>query len=260
MAEERLTFTDGEAYERVIGRWSRIVAQSFLEWLAKPPGLRWLDVGCGSGAFAEEVLTDSHPSAVFGVDPSEEQLRFARSRSKLRGANYQVGVAERLPFDDASFDAAVMALVIILVPNQAQGVAEMCRVVRPGGCVAAYIWDIAGGGVPTEPTLAAMRSLGISYPDLGNPSCDYLHELWQQAGLTEIETRVIRVPITFAGVNEYWAANSVPGGPMHKQIAKLSPSEQDQLRARIGELIPRDSKGNIAYFAQANAVKGRVAG
>lgn len=68
MAEDRFTFTDGEAYEQVIGRWSRLVAQSFLKWLGEPHGLRWLDVGCGSGAFAEQVLTDCNPSAVFGVD------------------------------------------------------------------------------------------------------------------------------------------------------------------------------------------------
>ena len=150
------------------------MAQSFLAWLGEPHGLRWLDVGCGSGAFAEQVLMDGNPSAVFGVDPSEEQLRVARKRLEMSGANFQVAGAEALPFADAFFDAAGMALVIVFVPNQAKGVAEMRRVVRPGGRVAAYMWDIAGGGVPTEPTLAAMRSLGISYPDLGNPSCDYL--------------------------------------------------------------------------------------
>ena len=258
MAEERFTFTDGEAYERVIGRWSRLVAENFLTWLGEPLGLRWLDVGCGSGAFAERVLEDCSPSAVYGVDPSEEQLHFARNRLEMKSANFQLGGAESLPFDDASFDAAAMALVIAFVPDQAKGVAEMRRVVRPGGCVAAYMWDIAGGGVPTEPTLAAMRSLGISYPDLGDPSCDNLKGLWQGAGLREVETRVIPVPVAFDSVNEYWSVNSAPGGPMHTQIAKLSPSEQKQLRARVAELIPRDSKGDFSYFAPANAVKGRV--
>src|SRR4051812_36576821 len=150
MATNEIRFDDGAAYERYMGKWSRLVGESFLDWLAPKPGLRWLDVGCGNGAFTELIVERCAPAAVQGIDLSEGQLAYARTRSASRVAEFRQGDAMAQPFGDDTFDAAVMALVIFFVADPATGVAEMARVVRPGGIVAAYAWDMIGGGFPSE--------------------------------------------------------------------------------------------------------------
>src|SRR3712207_3794143 len=128
-----------------MGEWSRLAGETFLEWLTPESGLRWLDVGCGNGAFTEMLAGRCAPASVHGVDPSEAQLAFARARPAARLAEFRRGDAMALPFTDDTFDAAVMPLVIFFVPEPARGVAEMARVVRPGGTVSAYAWDMEGG-------------------------------------------------------------------------------------------------------------------
>ncbi len=160
MTPPPIRFNDGAAYERGMGIWSRLAGDIFLDWLAPAPDLRWLDVGCGSGAFTEAVIQRFAPAEVQGVDPSEQQLAFARTRSQ--GATFRQGDAMALPFPPDRFDAAVMALVIFFVPDPANGVAEMARVVRPGGLVATYSWDFAGGGFPFQPVHEALGTIGVT--------------------------------------------------------------------------------------------------
>src|SRR5258708_30081199 len=157
-----LHFDDGAAYERMMGVWSQLVGEASLDWLKPAQGLRWIDVGCGNGAFTELIVSRCAPSGVEGIDPSEGQLAFARTRPGARGAAFQQGDAMALPFASGSFDAAVMALVLVFVPDPAQGVAELVRVVRPGGTVATYMWDMLGGGFPLDPIIAEMRAMGLS--------------------------------------------------------------------------------------------------
>jgi len=161
VAAQEIRFNDGAAYEQMMGVWSRLAGDVFLDWLAPAPGLRWIDVGCGNGAFTELLVERCAPIEVQGIDPSEAQLAFARSRPAARVAEFRNGSAMELPFADGSFDAAVMALVIFFVPDPSRGVAEMARVVRPGGTIAAYAWDILGGGFPLEPIRAEMQALGV---------------------------------------------------------------------------------------------------
>ena len=148
MAEPQIRFDDGLSYERYMGDWSRRVGSVFLDWLAAPPGLKWIDVGCGNGAFTELLVERCAPTSVNGIDPSEAQLDFARKRPAARLAKFDCGEAMALPFPGDVFDAAIMALVIFFVPDPAKSVAEMVRVVRPGGIAAAYAWDMLGGGFP----------------------------------------------------------------------------------------------------------------
>jgi SAM-dependent methyltransferase len=164
MAQHQIRFEDGAAYERMMGSWSRLVGEVFLDWLAPRPGLRWIDVGCGSGAFTERLIERCAPAEVQAIDPSEGQLAFARQRPAARGAEFRQGDAMALPFPNGKFDAAVMALVIFFVPDPARGVAEMARVVTKGGIVATYVWDITGGGSPSEPILSEMRP-GLHAPE-----------------------------------------------------------------------------------------------
>ncbi len=142
MGEPAIRFDDGAAYERMMGVWSRLAGEIFLDWLAPRARLRWIDVGCGNGAFTELLAERCAPVEVQGIDPSDAQLAFARARPAARVAEFRQGDAMALPFPDNRFDAAVMALVIFFVPDPEKGVAEMVRVVRPGGTVATYAWDV----------------------------------------------------------------------------------------------------------------------
>ena len=187
MAQESIRFDDGAAYERGMGSWSRLAGQIFLDWLAPASGLRWVDVGCGSGAFTELLVQRCAPAVIQGIDPSEAQLTFARTRPAARDAKFLQGDAMALPFEDGRFDAAVMALVIFFVPEPAKGVAEMARVVRPGGTIAAYAWDMAGGGFPFDPIHAELRALGVTPPLPPSPDASRLVEkshrsAWTGAG------------------------------------------------------------------------------
>jgi SAM-dependent methyltransferase len=131
MQQPQIRFDDGAAYEEFMGKWSRLAGDTFLRWLAPPDRWCWVDVGCGNGAFTEMLVDRCAATQVEGIDPSAEQLAFARERLATRPVRFQVGDAMALPYVSAEFDAAVMALVIFFVPDPAKAVAEMARVVRP---------------------------------------------------------------------------------------------------------------------------------
>ena len=257
---DEIRFDDGAAYERYMGEWSRLAGETFLDWLAPQPGLRWLDVGCGNGAFTEMLVGRCAPLSVHGIDPSEGQLAYARARSAARVAQFRQGDAMALPFPDDAFDAAVMPLVIFFVPDPAKGVAEMARVVCPGGTVSAYAWDMEGGGFPYEALQDEMRGLGVAVPTPPSPGAsriDAMRDLWTVAGLDSVEAREIDVRRTFNDFSDYWAA--VLGGPsVRTQLAAMPPDDLARLRARMRALLPADSTGRITCGARANAVKGRV--
>ena len=138
------TWSAGDRYEPYVGRWSRRVAVQLLHWLGVPAGGAWLDVGCGTGALSAVILERAQPREVVGVDPSPYFVSYAQQRLNDPRASFRVGDAQALPLAAASFDAAAAALVLNFVPNPALAVAEMARTVKPGGTVAAYVWDYAG--------------------------------------------------------------------------------------------------------------------
>lgn len=261
MSQTSHLFADGEAYERLMGRWTRLAGEVFLEWLDIPANLRWLDVGCGNGAFTEALIARCAPAEVVAVDPSEGQLAFARKRPAASSARFRIGDAQALPFDDGGFDVAVMALVITYLSSPGRAVAEMARVVRPGGWVAAYVWDVPGGGTPLQPIYLAMESLGMPAPRAPGAaaSCrDSMRALWEDTGLESIESRVIGVPVVYSDFDDFWQANSVPAGASGKAIHELSPVAREQVRGRLREHLQVGSDGRIAYESFANAIKGRV--
>lgn len=256
-----IRFEDGGAYERYMGAWSQLAGAAFLDWLALPHGLRWLDVGCGTGAFTEMALDRCEPASIAGVDPSEAQLTFARSRLTSRGAQFEIASAMALPFADDAFDVAVMPLVIFFVPDPAVGVAEMTRVVAPGGTVAAYAWDMNGGGFPYADVQAELRSMGFEVPREPSPDAsrvDEMTKLWTDARLNDVETREIRVQRTFESFDQYWTT-IIGGANVGRSLRKLSPNEVAGFQDRLRQRLPApDAQGRMTVSARANAVKGRV--
>jgi SAM-dependent methyltransferase len=217
-------------------------------------------VGCGNGAFTEMLAGRCAPASLHGVDPSEAQLAFARARPAARLARFRRGDATRLPFPDGAFDAAVMPPVIFFVPDPARGVAEMARVVAPGGAASAYAWDMGGGGFPYQALHDEMRGLGAAVPTPPSPEAsrtDRMRDLWAGAGLEAVGAREFTVRRTFADFGDYWA--TALGGPsVGPQLAAMAARELETLKARMRARLPADAAGRITYSARANAAKGRV--
>ena len=260
MADESIRFDDGAKYERMMGVWSRIAGDIFLDWLAPAPGLKWADIGCGNGAFSEVIVERCAPVEVQGIDPSAEQVEFARQRHRPGVAQFQQGDAMALPFATNSFDAAAMALVIFFVPRPAVGVAEMARVVRPGGSVAAYAWDIEAGGMPFAPINGALGALGlarVSAPFAEASTIPNLTRLWSEAGLVDVETRTITVERPFESFDEFWESAAL-NNVIATQVAGLTPEQLQWAKQDAMARVARDEAGRLVFRAHANAVKGRV--
>lgn len=259
-APEPIKFTDGAAYERFMAPWSRSAGTVFLDWLAPRPGLGWVDVGAGNGAFTELLLAKSAPSSVCAIDPSDAQIATARQKLAARQVELSIGDAMALPYNSDRFDVAVMALVLFFVPDPRKGAAEMVRITKPGGMVASYTWDILRGGTPTQPLWEELDALGI--PAARPPSADIsrfemLKALWAELGLREIETRELVVERTFADFDDYWLSIVVssPSGI----VGKLSEAESAELRRRLEARLPTSAAGTITVHASATAIKGRKA-
>ena len=260
MTEQQIRFDDGASYERMMGVWSRLAGNVFLDWLKPGSGLRWIDVGCGNGAFTELIVKRFAPAEVHGIDPSDAQLEFARARASTRTATFQLGNAMALPFPNDSFDVAVMALVIFFVPDPAKGVAEMARVVRPGGQVAAYVWDVIGGKATAAPIQSEMLTMGYTpprQPSIEASRIDVLRKLWAEAGVDAIETTEIDVQRTFDDFEDFWTTTLlIP--TLRPTFAAMPTKDAEILKTRVRARMPADAAGRITYGARANAVKGRM--
>ena len=253
-----IRFDDGASYEKMMGRWSLLVGEKFIDWIGVPDGARWVDLGCGNGAFTEMVVNRCKPASVQAFDPSPEQLDYARTRLAAGApVTWAEGNAMSLPVADGSCDVAVMALVLFFVPDPAVGVAEMVRAVGPGGTVAAYHWDILAGGFP----LAAIgqETLAIGIPPRMPPSSaastiEASTALWQAAGLRDVRTCQFTVDRTFESFDEYWstAATSNTLKPMFDAIP---PEGFEALKAKV-RLRLKDSGGALTVSARANAICG----
>ena len=260
MTREPIRFTDGAGYDRFMGVWSRLAGQEFLDWISPLPGLRWLDVGCGNGAFTLLIAAQGEPLALVGIDPSEAQLSFARQHPLLQSAEFVNADAMALPFADSTFDLAVMPLVIFFVPEPAKGVAEMARVVGPGGTVAAYAWDMEGGGFPYQSVSDTMGAIGRATPRPPSPEAsrfEVLHELWATAGLGDIQTRVITVERTFPDFDDFWS--TLLGGPSAGQaLAAMNEEERDRFHGLLRSRVQPAGSGPITLPGRAHAIRGTV--
>ncbi len=250
------------AYERYVGRWSRLVAREFLDWLAVPPGSHWLDVGCGTGALTQLILQHAQPTEVTGVDPSEGFVAYAREHVQDSRASFKVGDATSLPFQDEMFGAVVSGLVLNHIPTHGDALAEMVRVARPGSTVAAYVWDYADqmqmmrlfwdAAIELDPNIAEMDQ-GRRYP-ICKP--EPLTELFKSAGLKAVQVRAIDVPTHFRDFDDYWSPFLGGQGPAPSYATSLAHEQQTALRERIRSKLPVTPDGSISLIARAWAVRG----
>ncbi len=263
MIETKGFFTDGAAYERMMGSWSRSAGSVFVDWLDMAPDLRWLDVGCGTGTFTQLLLDIAHPHAVGAVDPSEDQIAFARTTPAAKSVNFQVGTAQSLPFADDSFDVATMALVITFLPEPAKAIAEMKRVVKPGGTIGTYVWDFASGGSPVQPLRAAIEALGVPIaPTSGHQHSirEALGGIFSAAALNQVATRMIEIDVSYPDFDSYWRSQTGLANNVVQYLQKMTAADVERVKMYLREHLPKDQAGRIAYKARASAAKGRVPG
>jgi SAM-dependent methyltransferase len=259
------SWADGKSYEGYVGRWSRSVAREFLAWLSVPSEQRWLDIGCGTGALTDSILQSSIPMSVTGIDTSEGYIAFARRQVRDARAEFQVGSAEELELPDESFDAAVSGLAINFMPHPDRAVAEMRRVIVPGGVVAAYVWDYAGDMEFMRYFWDAAISLdpGAEALDEGRrfPLCapDPLKQLFKAVGLNKVETRSIDVTTVFQNFDDYWSPFLGGQGPAPSYAMSLPTERRNDLREALLERLPVSGDGSIHLIARAWAVKGEKA-
>jgi SAM-dependent methyltransferase len=252
----------GDAYEPYVGRWSRLVAREFLRWLAMPTGCRWVDVGCGTGALTQTILALAAPREVVGVDPSPAYVAFARDRVIDPRVRFEIGDAQALGEASATFDAVVSGLVLNFVPEPNRAVSEMVRVVCPGGVVAAYVWDYAGGMQLMRYFWDAAGTLDPRAKELDEgrrfPLCkpEPLTALFQTAGLEKVEVRAIDVPTVFCDFDDYWSPFLGGQAPAPGYAMSLSEERRAALREQIRASLPTNSRGEHHLIARAWAIRG----
>jgi SAM-dependent methyltransferase len=234
----------GDNYERYIGRWSRLVARQFVTWLALPPAQRWLDVGCGTGALTQAILKDCAPASVTGIDPSAGFIALAHEQVNDTRASFQSGAAQALPIASASVDAVVSGLVLNFTPDPAASLAEMARVTRPGGTVAAYVWDYAEGMQMLRLFWDAAIALdrGALVLDEGRrfPIC---------------RGEALGAPTAFSSFDDFWSPFLGGQGPAPTYCSTLTEEARAALRDRLRAMLPVAADGRI-LTARALAVRG----
>jgi len=258
------TWERGSPYEQYVGRWSRQVAPRFLAWLGVPPGRRWLDVGCGTGALCAAIVDRCAPSSVAGVEPSKGFLETARQNLGERVA-FHAGSATAIPLGDESVDAVVSALVLNFVDDPRAALAEMARVTGAGGTIAAYVWDYAGrmelmrkfwdSAVALDPAAARLDE-GARFP-LCRPEA--LKKLFAGAALTGVELTPIDISTRFASFDDYWQPFLGGQGPAPAYAMSLDDPARARLRERIRGHLPIEPDGSISLIARVWAVRAAVA-
>jgi SAM-dependent methyltransferase len=263
MADDKW-FANGDAYEGYIGRWSRPAGRMFLSWLSQPGELRWVDVGCGTGALSEVIIERNDPLHVTGIELSDGFLSLARDRIVDERADFRLGDAQCLPLDDNVADVSVSGLVLNFVPDKERALEEMSRIVEPGGTVAAYVWDYAGEMQIIRHFWDAASEL---FPDAADrhegmqfPICrpEALADLFQAGGLQSVETTALDTPAVFSDFDDYWRPFLRGQGPAGDYCVSLLEGDRARLRSRLEESLPVRPDGTLELIARAWAVRGKT--
>ena len=228
-----------EAYDRFMGRYSRHLSAQLADLAGVSHGQRIIDVGCGPGALTEELVTRLGAASVAAVDPSEPFVAAARARNP--GADVRLASAERLPFSDGTFDAALAQLVVHFMSDPVAGLAEMARVTRHGGVVAASVWDHAGGHGPLAVFWQAAREMDPGVDDESGRAGTrqgHLAELFEAAGLREIQETAHSARLEHATFHAWWEPFTLGVGPAGSHVAGLDAEGQAELRERCRSRLP----------------------
>lgn len=259
-------WTSGAAYDQWMGRWSRLLAHEFLKWLDLPPGLRWLDVCCGSGMLSEAIVERNVSGSVVGIDASPEQIAFARQHRGRPNVTFEAGDATSLRFADSRFDVVVCGLGLNYIPEPVRALKEMRRVVRPGGTVAGYVWDYADGARFLREFWDAATEIDSEAVDFDQarrfPLCnpDGLRCLFQQAELGDLAVGALDIVTRFTSFDDYWEPLLVSGqGSAPNYLATRDRRIQNAIRERLRAKLPAVADGTIELPARAWAIRGRAA-
>lgn len=261
-------FSNPDAYELWMGRWSARLAPSFVEFARLPSGGHFLDVGSGTGALAAALLAGVEGGTVVGIEPSEPYVQYCRERLRDERLRFEHGDALAIPFKDESFDASLALLILQELPGAPNAVKEMCRVTRPGGCVATSQWNFKDGipmltlfwdtVVETIATKAAREAAAecmiVDYPDEAA-----LRHLWEDAGLTEVETKILHVEMGFSNFEDYWAPFQTGVTPSSSYCGRLSEDKREALKDCLRQKAMGEKPDRPFTLAtQALSVRGRV--
>ncbi|MGB8314775.1 MAG: class I SAM-dependent methyltransferase [Aestuariivirga sp.] len=255
----------GDSYDAYMGRWSKRIAPRFLDWLGLPSGLKWLEVGCGTGALSAAILARCNPKSLISLDQSEGFVAKARANVPDRRATFQVGDAQALDEESASREVVVSALVLNFVPDREKALAEMKRVACHGGTIAFYVWDYPGRGVEFMRAFwdaaVALDPNAINLTENNRfPFCtpEALSALAAGAGLTSVEHSKIEIPTVFSDFEDYWHPFTLGAGPAPGYCMSLDPKARQQLKDKLHESFPSRDDGAIHLKARAWAVKALV--
>lgn len=250
-------FSNAESYERFIGRWSRTLAPLLVTFSGVVDNTRVLDVGCGTGALAAAILA-AHPHCrVVGIDPSQEYVAYAKARDGQADAAFEIGDAQKLRFPDASFDGCASLLVFNFIPDPAKALAELRRVTRPGGPVAAAVWDYADGMRMLRVFFDAAKELNPAAEaadETHMPLCHRgeLGQLWRSGGLQHVEEKALEFEMSFSSFDDYWKPFLEGQGPAGRYVASLDAPARTALENRLRERL----KAPFKLPARAWAVRG----
>ena len=257
------SWESGDPYEYYMGRWSLLVAESFVDWLSPSSGLNWLDIGCGSGALSEAIIKNHKPAALTAIDQSEDFVKTAQKRLGNR-VHCKVGNALSLPLDNCSVNIVVSGLVLNFIPEPEKALSEMKRVTEAGGTVAVYLWDYAGkmdflrhfwdAAIEIKPEAMNLHE-SKRFPD---SNAGALKRLFEKAGFVNIETTSIEITTHFRNFDDYWKPFLGGQGPAPSFVLSLDEDERNKLRNALIARLPTQLDGSISMVARAWAAKGQI--
>lgn len=256
------TFDNAKAYELYVGRWSRLLAVQFLDWLNLPPGQRWLDVGAGTGVLSQAILDKASPAKILGIDLSADFLELAKQQVQDDRLEFRLEDAANLAFEAPQFDVAVAGLVLNFLASPETVIQKMREAVASGGTVAAYVWDYRGkmqmmsnfweAAMVVDPAAHeqdARKSFGICEPDR-------LAALFESQGLKQVETLALDIPTRFRDFDDYWQPILAAQGSISRYLRSMNEATLNAVREQLQKQLPIAKDGSIHLEARAWAVKG----
>ena len=257
-------FSEADAYERFMGRWSRSLAPDLVKFAGVRDGETVLDIGSGTGALSAAVVAAAPSGRVTGIDPSAPYVEHARSSHGSERVTFEVGDAQQMRFAETTFDRTLSLLVLNFIPDAGKALGEMKRVTRKGGTIAAAVWDYGEGmemlrvfwdeAVAADSAAQSKDERHMKYCRRGEMSA-----LWREQGLTDVVEEGLTIPTRFASFDDYWSPFLAKQGPAGAYVASLSPAARDGLRERLRRrLVGNGPDSGFTLHARAWAARGRV--